>query len=84
MTAKDIYTVEYSVYKNAYHIDTLDRLLENNRQLCRRREYNGYVPIAIFSNYEDAKTYVEWKGEEMPADYFRQSGPKDYRTPPTL
>ena len=59
MTAKDIYTVEYSPIQGHYHIETLDRTIKNNLETVDKEITPGYVIIGIFSNYEAASDFIQ-------------------------
>jgi hypothetical protein len=60
MHLTEVYTVEYSVLQNCYHIDTLDKTLRNNLSAVDRELNNGYLIIGIFKNYEAASDFVSW------------------------
>jgi hypothetical protein len=60
MKVNKVYTVEYSVVQHCYHIDTLDKTLQNNAEAVVNNLNNGFLIIGIFKNYEAASDYVDY------------------------
>jgi hypothetical protein len=60
MKINEIYTVEYSVVQRCYHIDTLDKTLENNLTAVCRNINNGYLIIGYFGSHEAASEFVDY------------------------
>jgi hypothetical protein len=52
MAIPTIYTLEYSINQDAYHIDTIDRIIMTNRDLIQRKISNGYLLIGIYPTWE--------------------------------
>lgn len=55
----DKYVVEYSVSQGAFHVDTLERILEINRDLCVSGVLSDYKIVGIFQSYEEAIRFSE-------------------------
>lgn len=59
-----IWACEYSLKQDAFHIDTLDRILEANRQAVVQGEEPGYVVLGIAADCEAAHAFArEWEAE---------------------
>lgn len=59
-----IWACEYSLKQRAFHIDTLDRVLEANRQTVAQGAEPGYVILCITADSEAAHAFVrEWEAE---------------------
>lgn len=57
-----IWACEFSPAQGCFHIDTLERILEANRQAVARGEAPGFVPLALFSSSEKAHAFSErWR-----------------------
>lgn len=54
MNYNEIYTVEYSVSQNCFHVDTLDKVLMMNRTNCRSKNSVDYQIIDLCNSYEQA------------------------------
>ena len=60
-----IWVCEYSLKQNAFHIDTLDRVLEANRQAVVQGEEPGYVILCIAADSEAAHAFTrKWEVEQ--------------------
>jgi len=63
-----IWTVEYSISQRAFHVDTVDKILEMNRQTVAQGIDPGFVLLCIAATSEDAHAFVErWKDEHPEA-----------------
>ena len=61
-----VWVVEYSVTQAAFHIDTLDRVLELNRQTSKQGLSTGFAPLHIAATSEEAHTFAEkWRREHL-------------------
>lgn len=59
-----VWACEYSPEQGAFHVDTLERILELNRQTVERGEAPGYIPLAVFCSSEEAHSFAErWRRE---------------------
>lgn len=59
-----IWVCEYSPKQKAFHIDTLDRILEINRQTAAQGLEPGYLILCIASDSEAAHAFArEWEVE---------------------
>ena len=59
-----IWACEYSLKQKSFHIDTLDRILEANRQAVVRGEEPGYVVLCIAADCNAAHAFArEWEAE---------------------
>lgn len=59
-----IWTVEYSISQRAFHVDTVDKILEMNRRNVAQGIDPGFIPLYIAATIEDANAFVErWKHE---------------------
>ena len=59
-----IWACEYSLKQDACHIDTLDRILEANRQAVAQGEEHGYVVLCIAADCNAAHAFArEWEAE---------------------
>ena len=47
------YLGEYSPKQNSYNITTLERAIEINADLYKRKCFNGYIPICMGKSYEE-------------------------------
>jgi hypothetical protein len=74
MQANEIYTVEYSVLQHCYHIDTLDKTLQNNLSAVDRELNNGYLIIGIFKNYAAAYDFMQYHREHRRLSQYRVNG----------
>lgn len=60
----NVWIVEYSPLQEAFHVDTLDKVLAANRQSVERGITPGYIPLHIAATREDAHAFVKrWKHE---------------------
>ena len=59
-----IWVCEYSPKQKAFHIDTLDRILEINRQTAAQGLEPGYLILCIAATSEDAHAFAEKWGAE--------------------
>lgn len=57
--AKKEWFLEYSVQQNCFHIDTLDRILEANIDMCTRRVCTGYIIVAGPMVYDDLGMHMK-------------------------
>ena len=76
-----IWVCEYSLKQRAFNIDTLDRVLEANRQAVVRGEEPGYVVLCIAADREAAHAFArDWepergrKAEHIPGRRSRADG----------
>jgi hypothetical protein len=60
MPITKIYTLEYSIIQDCYHIDTLEQVIVNNLSLINRECSNGYMLIGVFSNYQAASDFKQF------------------------
>lgn len=59
-----IWACEYSLKQKTFHIDTLDRVLEANRQTVAQGAEPGYVILCIAASSEDAHAFArKWEAE---------------------
>lgn len=57
-----VWACEFSPTQGAFHVDTLERILQANRQAIARREAPGFVPLALFRSSEEAHSFAEcWR-----------------------
>ena len=57
-----VWVCEFSPAQGAFHIDTLERILETNRQTVARGKAPGFVPLALFRSSEEAHAFAEcWR-----------------------
>lgn len=57
-----IWAAEYSPVQKAFHVDTLEKILEVNRQTAERGLSPGFVPLYIAASQEEARAFVErWR-----------------------
>lgn len=57
-----VWVCEFSPAQGAFHVDTLERILETNRQTVARGEAPGFVPLALFGSSEEAHAFAErWR-----------------------
>lgn len=57
-----VWVCEFSPAQGAFHIETLERILETNRQTVARGKAPGFVPLALFSSSEEAHAFTEqWR-----------------------
>lgn len=53
---------EWSTVQGCFHVDTLDRILELNRDAALRGETTSFVPLAVSLSSEDAHAFAEhWR-----------------------
>ena len=59
-----IWACEYSVKQAAFHIDTLERILETNRRTVAQGLEPGYVILCVAASREAAHPFAEkWVAE---------------------
>ena len=59
-----IWACEYSLKQKSFHIDTLDRVLEANRQAVVQGEAPGYVILCVAADCNAAHAFArEWEAE---------------------
>ncbi len=59
-----IWVCEYSPKQKAFHIDTVDRVLEINRQTAAQGLETGYTILCMTATSEDAHIFAEkWEAE---------------------
>ena len=59
-----IWACEYSLKQKSFHIDTLDRVLEANRQAVVQGKEPGYVVLCIAADCNAAHAFArEWEAE---------------------
>ena len=59
-----IWACEYSLKQKSFHIDTLDRILEANRQAVVQGEEHGYVILCVATSCNAAHAFArEWEEE---------------------
>ncbi len=59
-----IWACEYSLKQKSFHIDTLDRILEANRQAVVQGEEPGYVVLCVAADCNAAHAFArEWEAE---------------------
>lgn len=59
-----IWCCEFSPIQNAFHVDTLDRVLEINRQTAAEGKSPGFVILALAASSEEAHALCEsWRRE---------------------
>ena len=51
--------VEYSRSQDAFHVDSLDHILEMNQRNAMNMEGNDYQVLAVFENYDDAGKFAQ-------------------------
>lgn len=61
----NIYTVEYSVVQHCYHIDFLEKTLQNNLQAVEENLNNGYLIIGLFKSHEAAAHFVDYHRKKI-------------------
>lgn len=54
-----IWTCEYSLKQGAFHVDTLERVLETNRQTVAQGLEPGYVILYVAASREAAHAFAE-------------------------
>lgn len=54
-----IWAAEYSLNEDAYHIDTLDKVIKNNLSTIGKGLRKDYLLIGIFREYEEARDFIE-------------------------
>lgn len=59
-----IWVCEYSVRQKSFHVDTLERILETNRQTVAQGLEPGYVMLHIAATSKDAHAFAEKWGAE--------------------
>lgn len=60
----NVWVAEYSPRQKVFHIDTLERVLETNRQTVARGLEPGYVILCIAATSEAAHAFAEkWEAE---------------------
>ena len=61
-----IWCVEYSPVQGAFHVDTLERALDINRQTVEEGRVPGYVILAITRTHEEARAFCDcWRQEHL-------------------
>ncbi len=67
-----VWVCEFSPTQGAFHVDTLERILEINRQTIAQGKAPGFVPLALFASSEEAHAFSErwqlehpWKGADI-------------------
>lgn len=61
----DVWVCEYSPKQRAFHVDTLERVLETNRQTAAQGLVPGYVILCVAATREDAHAFVaKWEAEQ--------------------
>lgn len=59
-----IWTVEYSISQRAFHVDTVDKILEMNRRNVAQGLVPGYVILCAAATSEDAHAFAaKWEAE---------------------
>lgn len=59
-----IWVCEYSPKQRAFHVDTLERVLETNRRTAAEGLVPGYVILCAAATSEDAHAYAaKWEAE---------------------
>lgn len=58
MTPQAIWAAEYSTEQGAYHIDTMDKVIQSNLSLVQAGKCNGFAVIGIFDTYDEASRFV--------------------------
>ena len=62
----DIWLCEYSPVQRAFHVDTLEKILADNRATVERGAVPGYIPIGVFLSAENARDFAEqWRQEHL-------------------
>lgn len=57
-----VWVCEFSPAQGCFHVDTLERILETNRQTVSRGDTPGFVPLALFGSSEEAHAFSErWR-----------------------
>lgn len=60
----DIWVCEYSPRQKSFHVDTLERVLETNRQMVAQSLEPGYVILCVAASSEAAYTFAaKWEAE---------------------
>ena len=61
-----VWGVEYSPVQRAFHVDTLERIAEMNRQNLEQGLAPGFVPIFVAEDSEDAHDLAErWRKDHQ-------------------
>lgn len=59
-----VWVCEFSPAQGCFHVDTLEKVLEVNRQAVARGDMPGFVPLALFRSSEEAHAFSErWQLE---------------------
>ena len=65
-----VWMCEFSPTQGCFHVDTLEKILETNRQTVARGEAPGFVPLALFTSSEEAHAFPDrWR-----RNHFRKEG----------
>lgn len=60
----DVWVCEYSPKQKSFHVDTLERVLETNRQTVAQGLEPGYIPLHVAATSEDAHAFAAKWGAE--------------------
>ena len=61
-----IWVAEFSPVQRAFHVDTLERIAEMNRESLERGLITGFVPIFVAETGEEASDFSEqWREEHQ-------------------
>lgn len=59
-----VWVCEFSPFQGSFHMDTMERILETNRQTIAQGKAPGFVPLALFASSEEAYAFSErWRLE---------------------
>lgn len=64
-----IWVCEYSPKQRAFHVDTLERVLETNRRTAAGGLVPGYVILCVAATSEDAHAFAEQFERECICSY---------------
>ena len=65
----DVWVCEYSPKQRAFHVDTLERVLETNRQTAAQGLEPGYVILHLAETSKDAHDFAEQFERECVGSY---------------
>lgn len=61
----DVWVCEYSPKQRAFHVDTLEHVLETNRRTAAEGLVPGYVILCVAATSEDAHAFAaKWEAEQ--------------------
>lgn len=62
---KKIWFLEYSIEQDCFHIDTLGKILYNNRLIAKSKRPSGYIIIDAFMSYSEAVDSMKYWKEKL-------------------